>query len=198
MVFFSPLRRLVEQKRLRTENKESECFIRLLILRRASSSGPKHRTSGTHCCCFNTVKPYHFILHKTASCSALPTYFPGVESPLSYSSTYSQYLCIFWGKKTLCAAICCAVWITTWHTRLDNRITAWRNIYLCVSLRAITIHQGSFFVRGVNESSTWNTHLWWNPTLMKAGTCKCCRYFIWTACVFVRRWRCERNTTGCS
>lgn len=104
-----------------------------------------------------------------------------VSNPLSPTAALTVNICLFFGeKKTLCAAICCTDWATTWHTRLDNRITAWRNIYLRVSLRAITIHRGPFFVRRVNESSTWNTHLWWYPTLMKAGTCKCCCYFIWT------------------
>lgn len=61
------------------------------------------------CRCYDADKTYHFVLHKTASCSALPTYFPGVEFPrlTALKLQYSRYkikcriLYIFLGRRVL-------------------------------------------------------------------------------------------------
>lgn len=43
--------------------------------------GPTGRALIAKCRCCDTNRTYHFVLHKTAWCSALPTHFPGVEFP---------------------------------------------------------------------------------------------------------------------
>lgn len=43
--------------------------------------GPTAAALIAECRCYDAGKTYHFVLHKTASCSALPTYFPGVGFP---------------------------------------------------------------------------------------------------------------------
>lgn len=118
---------------------DSESFTAAL---RLPGPGKKNKTPRTHCTaalivecrCYDAGKTYLFVLHKTASCSALPTYFPGVEFPrlTALKLQYSRYkikcriLYIFLGRRVLEKekSLSCEACIGHW---MDNYWFLWIN-----------------------------------------------------------------------